>query len=148
MGFPGGTSGKEPACQCRRCKRHRFDPWIRKILWRRAWQPTPVLLTGESHGQRSLRATVHGITKSQTRLKQLSTHTFHCSMKSSGRSKRPRAETRECATAVVQAMQTRVKLLGSTSLHSYPLTQHSYFLSKLKIWQELKERSGEGNVWS
>ena len=46
--------GKEPTCQCRRCKRHRFDPWVRKIPWRRAWQPTPVFLPGESHGQRSL----------------------------------------------------------------------------------------------
>ena len=35
-------------------KRCRFNPWVRKILWRRAWQPTPVLLPGESHGQRSL----------------------------------------------------------------------------------------------
>ena len=32
----------------------RFDPWFRKIPWRRAWQPTPVFLLGESHGQRSL----------------------------------------------------------------------------------------------
>ena len=31
-----------------------FDPWVGKILWRRAWQPTPVFLPGESHGQRSL----------------------------------------------------------------------------------------------
>ena len=31
-----------------------FDPWIRKIPWRRKWQPTPVFLPGESHGQRSL----------------------------------------------------------------------------------------------
>ena len=31
-----------------------FDPWVRKIPWRRAWQPTPVLLPAESHGQRSL----------------------------------------------------------------------------------------------
>ena len=31
-----------------------FDPWLGKIPWRRAWQPTPVLLAGESHGQRSL----------------------------------------------------------------------------------------------
>ena len=30
-----------------------FDPWVRKILWRRKWQPTPVLLPGKSHGQRS-----------------------------------------------------------------------------------------------
>ena len=34
--------------------RNRFDPWAGKIPWRRAWQPTPVLLPGESHGQRSL----------------------------------------------------------------------------------------------
>ena len=53
-GFSGGTSGKEPACQCRRLKRCRLDPWVRKIPWRRAWQPTPVFLPGESHGQRSL----------------------------------------------------------------------------------------------
>jgi len=54
QGFPGGASGKEPACQCRRHKRCGLDPWVRKITWRRAWQPTPVLLPGESHGQRSL----------------------------------------------------------------------------------------------
>ena len=34
--------------------RHRVDSWVRKIPWRRGWQPTPVLLSGESHGQRSL----------------------------------------------------------------------------------------------
>ena len=48
------TSGKEPACQCKRHKRLRVDPWVRRILWRRAWQPSPVLLPRESHGQRSL----------------------------------------------------------------------------------------------
>ena len=52
-GFPGGASGKEPACQFRRHKRLRFDPWVGKILWRMAWQPTPVFLPGESHGQRN-----------------------------------------------------------------------------------------------
>ena len=41
-GLPSGTGGKEPTCQCRRCKRCRFDSWIRKIPWRRKWQPTPV----------------------------------------------------------------------------------------------------------
>ena len=54
MGFPGGTNGKEPACQCKRCKRLRFNPRVGKIPWRRAWQPTPVFLPGESHGRRSL----------------------------------------------------------------------------------------------
>ena len=34
--------------------RCRFNPWVKKIPWRRAWQPTPVFLPGESHGQRSL----------------------------------------------------------------------------------------------
>ena len=44
----GGASGKEPACQCRRLKRCRFDPRVRKIPWRRAWQPTPVFLPRKS----------------------------------------------------------------------------------------------------
>ena len=48
MGFPGGASGKTPACRCRRHKRPGFDPWVGKTPWRRAWQPTPVLLPGES----------------------------------------------------------------------------------------------------
>jgi len=39
---------------CLQCGRPRFDPWIRKIPWRRKWQPTPVFLPEESHGQRSL----------------------------------------------------------------------------------------------
>ena len=52
--FPGGTSGKEPAYQFRRNKRHRFDPWVQKIPWRRVWQLPPAFLPGESHGQKSL----------------------------------------------------------------------------------------------
>ena len=51
---PGGASGKELACQCRRQRRPRFDPWVWKIPWRRKWHSTPVFLPGESHGQRSL----------------------------------------------------------------------------------------------
>ena len=43
---------KNPTYQCRRqCW---FNPWVRKIPWRRAWQPTPVFLPGKSHGQRNL----------------------------------------------------------------------------------------------
>ena len=38
LGFPGGASGKESACQFRRCKRCRFHPWIGKIPWSRKWQ--------------------------------------------------------------------------------------------------------------
>ena len=47
----GGSDGKE---SCLQCRRHRFDPCIGKIPWRREWQPTAVFLAGESHGQRSL----------------------------------------------------------------------------------------------
>ena len=53
-GFPGGASGKEPTCQLKRHKRRGFNPCIGKILWRRKWQPTPVLSPEKSHGQRSL----------------------------------------------------------------------------------------------
>ena len=43
--------------------------WIRKISWRRKWQPTPAFLPGKFHGQRSFWwATVHGVGKSQTQL--------------------------------------------------------------------------------
>ena len=41
---------------------------FRKIPWRREWLPTPVFLPVESHGQRSLRATVHGVAQIQTGL--------------------------------------------------------------------------------
>ena len=54
LNFPGGARDKELACQCRRCKRHGFNPWIRKIPWSSKWRPTPVFLPRESHGQRSL----------------------------------------------------------------------------------------------
>ena len=52
--FPGGASGKESAYQCRRCKRCRLHILVRRLPWRRRWQPTPVFLPGESPGQRSL----------------------------------------------------------------------------------------------
>ena len=48
--FPGGSDGTELAHNAN----SGFDPWVGKIPWRRAWQPTPVFLPGESQGQRSL----------------------------------------------------------------------------------------------
>ena len=50
IGFPGGTGGKESACQFSRLKRRKLDPWVGKIPWRWAWPCTPVFLPGESHG--------------------------------------------------------------------------------------------------
>ena len=65
-GFPVNASDKEPTYQCRRHKRYRFDPWIRKLPWRRAWKPTPVFLPRESHVDRGAWwATVHGVTESE-----------------------------------------------------------------------------------
>ena len=60
MAFPSGVDNKEHACQCRRHKKHGFDSWVRKISWRRARQPTLVF---------------HGVLKSQTQLKWLSSST-------------------------------------------------------------------------
>ena len=54
LGFLRWYRGKESACQCRRHKRCRFDPWVGKIPWRRKWQPTPVFLPEKFHRQRSL----------------------------------------------------------------------------------------------
>ena len=54
MGFPGGSSGKEPAFQFKRHKKHGLDPWVGKIPWRRKWQLTPILLPEDPHEQRNL----------------------------------------------------------------------------------------------
>ena len=54
IGFPQWLSRQKILLQCRRHRRHRFKPWIGKILWRRKWQSTPVFLPGEFHGQKSL----------------------------------------------------------------------------------------------
>ena len=60
--FPSGSVVKNPSASAG------FDPWVRNIPWRRKWQPTPVFLLGKPHGQRSLAAAVHGVTKNWTRL--------------------------------------------------------------------------------
>ena len=63
---PGGLDGKESICL--QCRRPGFNPGVGKIPWRRKWQPTPVFSPGESHGQRRLAATVHGVANSQAQL--------------------------------------------------------------------------------
>ena len=63
MGLPRCLSGKESACQCRRCRRCVFDPWVRKIPWSRKWQPIP-LETSMNRG--AWWVTVCGAAKSRT----------------------------------------------------------------------------------
>ena len=77
MGFPGGARGKEPACQCRRHKRHGFNPWVRKFPWKLQY---PCL--ENPLGRRFWWTTVHRVAKSPTRLKQHSTHTHILTQKS------------------------------------------------------------------
>ena len=57
-----GASGKEPTSKCKRCG---FNPWVRKIPWRREWQPTPAFLPGEFHGERSLAVYRQWVAKSR-----------------------------------------------------------------------------------
>ena len=91
-----GASGKEPVCQCRRHKRLRFDPWVRKTPWRRrAWQPTPVFLPGNPMDRGAWWAMVHRVAKSWTRLKPLSmqyasTQEKHAGIQSKATEGRPR----------------------------------------------------------
>ena len=86
LGLQGGAVLKNLPANGRRCKRCEFDPWVGKIPWRRAWQPTPVLLPGESHGQRSLVGYSPWIAKSQTWLSDWAqaktTHSLISSMSS------------------------------------------------------------------
>ena len=53
-GLPRWCSRKESACQCGRHKRHRFNPWVHKILCSRKWQHTPVFLPGKVYEWRTL----------------------------------------------------------------------------------------------
>ena len=55
--IPDGDSGEESVCQCRRHRRRRFNPWVRKILWLRKWQPTSVFLPGNSTEPSGLQST-------------------------------------------------------------------------------------------
>ena len=64
-GLPWWLSGKESTCQCRRCRRHGFYPWVRKFPWRRKWQSVLVFLLENSMDSGAWQATVHGAEKSR-----------------------------------------------------------------------------------
>ena len=69
-----GARGKESTCQCRRCKRCGFDPWVGKIPWIRKWQSTLVFLPGKFHGQRSLASYSPWRHRESDMTEQLNTH--------------------------------------------------------------------------
>ena len=68
MGFPGGTSGKEPACQCGRHKRYRFDPWVGKIPGEADGNPFLYSCLENHMNKGAWQATFHGVTESRTQL--------------------------------------------------------------------------------
>ena len=74
VGLPGDAGGKEPACPCRTHKRCAFSPWVGKMPWRRAWHPLQYSRLENPKDRGAWWATVHGVAKSQARLKWLSTH--------------------------------------------------------------------------
>ena len=72
-------NGKESACQCRKHRRCWFNPWVKKIPWRRAWQPTPVTFLENSMDRGAWWAIVQGVTKNQTQLSK-PTSAYQCTM--------------------------------------------------------------------
>ena len=72
MGFPSGASSKEPACQCRRLE---FNPLVRKICWRRVWQPLQYSCLENPMDRGAWQATVRRVAKSRAWLRQLSMNT-------------------------------------------------------------------------
>ena len=72
-GFPGGSDSKKFACNVGDLG---SIPGFERSPEGRAWQPTPVFLSGEFHGQRARWATVHGVTKSQTQLNDQAQHSL------------------------------------------------------------------------
>ena len=73
-GLPRWLSSKESACQCKRHRRLRFNPWVGKIPSGKKWKPTPVFLPEEFHGQRSLVGYSPKGRKGSDRTEQLSKH--------------------------------------------------------------------------
>ena len=74
--FLGGASGNKPSCQCR-CKRHGFDSWVGRPPGGGHGNPLQYSCLESPMDRRTWWATVHGVAKSQTRLKRLSSHALH-----------------------------------------------------------------------
>ena len=67
--FPSGTHGKKPSCKFRIHKRQRFDPWVRKIPWRRADNPLQYSWLENPVEAVAWQAIIHRVAKSQPGLR-------------------------------------------------------------------------------
>ena len=74
QGFPGGASGKEPTCQCRRQERHRFDSWVRRSPREGHGNQLQYSCLENPMKRGAWQTTVHRVAKSWTWLKRLSTY--------------------------------------------------------------------------
>ena len=77
-GFPGGSVVRNPPSAAGDARDMGSDPWVRKLPWRRKWEPTPVFLPGKSHGQRSLVSYSPQGCKSWTQLKNEHSTALSC----------------------------------------------------------------------
>ena len=120
-------SGKESAHPCRRLRSHRFDPWDRKIPWRRKWQPTPVFLPGKSHRQRSLVGCSPG--------SQRVGHDWEHSMRGLGRRKRNLENWRPDIIAKVFSIKPRKSWRQNKRIKTF-----MYFGEKMiQLWESQRE---------
>ena len=134
LDFPGGTSGKEPACQCRRCKRPRFYPWVGKIPWRRKWQPTLVFLPEKVHGKQNLAGYSPWSRKESDTTKQQQKHSLliigACLQKKSTDPASSWSPSK-CNYSIVESLIPSILLLNPfESLFNYP------FYVQMSEWRE------------
>ena len=130
--LPRWCGGKESTCQCRRCKRYRFHPWLGRCPEVGNWQPDPLFLPGESHEQRSLvsyspwsHKELEMTQYTHTRIQQKETLFFFMKMTKPG--KKPSLFTLTSSTSFFS-----IKAFSS----SYPLGHayaHHYCRSKIAI---------------
>ena len=127
---PNWCSGKEPGCQWRTCL---FNPWARKIPWRRKWQPTPVFLPENSCRQRSLVGYSPWGHKESDMNEQLSTHVHAC--------------THTHTKSLPNNRQLNRKTGGLTETHGKANTnQHKILDSRDGMWREVGGGFRMGNT--
>ena len=113
--FPDSSASKESAFNAGHTGDTGSIPGSGSFLWRRKWQPTPVLLPREPCGQRSLAATVHGASQSQTRLKQHSTHAC---------GKRNWDDAKVCVCTEIITIVRKAKNKNGTYKHYVTISEH------------------------
>ena len=141
-GFSGGLMVIESTGQCRR---HRFDPWVRRIPWRRKWQPTPVFLPGKSHGQRSLVSYNPWGHKESDTIEWLSTHIHIISIPSSRRktagwiSAQYKGDIKTCLSPwwTVKALQE--------GINAFQIARRSYWTAQGTLLSVMWQSGWEGN---